>query len=181
MSEAQAARFRSLGFVVRIDEPFQHYQYAGRGDVVAWSVERAALLHVENRTAFPNIQEAFGSFNAKREYLGQDLAARAGVKRWLSQSHAMAVLWSTDVLRVLKHHGASFVSLGQDGPAILEAWWCGRPPRTGKSTGLVLFDPIHGRRSDTRRWAAIDDPEKIRPRYRNYAAALTALQAAGQA
>ncbi len=56
MGEAGAAHLRTLGFAVRLDEPFQHYQFAGRGDVVAWSVERAALLHLENRTAFPNLQ-----------------------------------------------------------------------------------------------------------------------------
>ena len=76
MGEVEASHLRAIGFRVGIDEPFQHYQFAGRADVVAWSVECEALLHIENRTRFPDIQESFGSFNAKRRYLGADLAAR---------------------------------------------------------------------------------------------------------
>jgi hypothetical protein len=57
MGEAQTAHLRKLGFEVGLDEPSQHYQFAGRADVIAWSVERAALLHIENRTRFPDIHE----------------------------------------------------------------------------------------------------------------------------
>lgn len=55
MGEVEASHLRAIGFRVGIDEPFQHYQFAGRADVVAWSVECEALLHVENRTRFPDI------------------------------------------------------------------------------------------------------------------------------
>lgn len=181
MGEAQAAQLRSLGFEVRIDEPFQHYQFAGRGDVVAWSVKGADLLHIENRTAFPNIQEAFGAFNAKREYLGEQLAARAGVMRWRSESHVMAALWSSDVLRTIKCHEASFASLGSQGATILEAWWRGEPPINGKGGGLVIFDPIQSRRSDRRPLADPADLATARPRCRGYAEALAALKDAGRA
>jgi transcriptional regulator with XRE-family HTH domain len=78
MGDAEAAHMRGLGYRAGINEPFQHYQFAGRADVVAWSIERRALLHIENKTRFPDLQEAFGSFNAKRSYLGPDLAERAG-------------------------------------------------------------------------------------------------------
>lgn len=53
MGELQASRLRSNGFGVGMDEPYQHYQFAGRADLVAWESERAALLHIENRTGFP--------------------------------------------------------------------------------------------------------------------------------
>ena len=36
----------------------------------------SALLHIENRTQFPNVQEALGGFGSKRAYLGGVLAAR---------------------------------------------------------------------------------------------------------
>lgn len=49
MGEVEARHLRGLGFDLSLDEPFQHYQFAGRGDLVAWSVERRALLHLENR------------------------------------------------------------------------------------------------------------------------------------
>jgi transcriptional regulator with XRE-family HTH domain len=55
MGELEARRLRRLGFVVAIDEPYQHYQFAGRADVVAWDLESRAMLHIENRTQLPNV------------------------------------------------------------------------------------------------------------------------------
>lgn len=181
MGEIEAAHLRGLGFEVRLDEPFQHYQFAGRGDLVAWSLEHAALLHIENRTGFPNLQEAFGSFNAKRAYLGADLAGRVGVKRWRSETHVMAMLWSSEVLRTIKQHRASFESIGRQGPEILEIWWLGNPPLMGRHATAVLFDPIRGRRRGTSQWTGISDLGTIRPRHRGYADALTSLMGTWQA
>jgi transcriptional regulator with XRE-family HTH domain len=144
MGEAQAARLRGLGFALGLDEPFQHFQFAGRADLVAWSVERAALLHIENRTRFPDIQDSFGSFNAKRQYLGPDLAARTGVPRWYSETHVMVALWSGEVLRALRSHRASFASVCPDSPEAFESWWRGEPPSPGRRSILLLFDPIVG-------------------------------------
>jgi transcriptional regulator with XRE-family HTH domain len=69
MGELEAAHLRSLGYGVSIDEPYQHYQFAGRADVIAWRLAERALLHLENRTRFPNVGEAAGAYNAKRVYL----------------------------------------------------------------------------------------------------------------
>jgi transcriptional regulator with XRE-family HTH domain len=92
MGEAEAAHLRAIGFAVGLDEPFQHYQFAGRADLVAWSAEHAALLHIENRTRFPDLQDALGSFNAKRRSLGAEMAERAGIALWRSETHVMAAL-----------------------------------------------------------------------------------------
>jgi hypothetical protein len=84
MGELLAGRLRAHGFGVAMDEPYQHY-FAGRADVVAWDLEHRALLHIENRTAFPNVQEALGSYSAKPSYLGGVLAERLSIegRRWL--------------------------------------------------------------------------------------------------
>ena len=74
MGELEAARLRAHQFRVAIDEPYQHFQFAGRGDVVSGISKRRALLHIENRTRFPNMQEVAGSDNAKRAYLGDVIA-----------------------------------------------------------------------------------------------------------
>jgi hypothetical protein len=138
------------------------------------------LLHIENRTEFPNIQEAFGAFNAKREYLGAEMAARVGVPRWRSEGHVMAAIWSADAIHAVRQHRATFSSLGPDGAEILEAWWRGDEPPNGRRSGFVLFDPVDGRRSDARRWTGIANLSEIRPRYRGYAEALEALKDSGQ-
>jgi transcriptional regulator with XRE-family HTH domain len=181
MGEAQAARLLSLGLSVGMDEPFQHYHFAGRADVVAWSAERRALLHIENRTRFPNPQEAFGSFNAKREYLGSELARRAGVASWRSETHVMAVLWSGEGLHAIRIHRASFASICPDSGEAFRQWWSGEPPCAGRQSVLVVFDPIEGRRSDRQRWVGLGDTDGIRPRCRDYADALERLRAAGRA
>lgn len=66
MGEVFAERIAWPDVRVALDEPYQHYQFAGRGDVVAWSLAGPDPLHIENRTRFPNLQDAFGSYNAKR-------------------------------------------------------------------------------------------------------------------
>ena len=180
MGEAEAAHFRALGFRVGLDEPFQHYQFAGRGDVAVCSVERRALLHIENRTRFPDLQDAFGSFNAKFSYLGAELAERAGVGRWRSETHVIAALWSGEVLHSIRTHRASFASVCPDPVDAFEVWWRGEPPEIGRRSILVVFDPAEVQRCDRRRWLAIDDLAGARPRYRDYADAVDLLGLGGR-
>lgn len=125
MGETEAAHFCSLGLQVGLDEPFQHYQFAGRADLVAWSVECGVLLHVENRTRFPDLQESFGSFNAKRSYLGAELAVRAGIKKWSSETHVIAALWSAEALRAVRAHAVSFASVCPGSVEVFASWWRG--------------------------------------------------------
>lgn len=176
MGEAEAAHMRGLGYRAGIDEPFQHYQFAGRADVVAWSIERKALLHIENKTRFPDLQEAFGSFNAKRSYLGRELAERAGVARWRSETHVIAALWSAEVLNSIRTHAASFASVCPDPIDAFDAWWREAPPAAGRYSILIVFDPAAGGRRDRRLWLSLDDLEGARPRYRDYADAVELLR-----
>jgi transcriptional regulator with XRE-family HTH domain len=175
MGEVEAAHFRGLGFEVGLDEPFQHYQFAGRADLVAWSVEHGAMLHIENKTRFPDLQESFGSFNSKRSYFGAELAARVAVRKWRSETHVIAALWSADALRTVRAHAASFASVCPDSVDAFAAWWRGKPPATGRHAILMVFDPAEGRRSDRRRWLGLDELEGARPRYRDYADAVELL------
>jgi transcriptional regulator with XRE-family HTH domain len=168
MGEAEAAHLRKLGVQVGLDEPYQHYQFAGRGDLVVWKADPPAMLHIENKTLFDDVQEAFGTFNAKREYLGAALAARVGVGRWRSETHVIAALWSTEVMRTLRSHRASFGSVCPDPAQEFEAWWRGDVPSAGRHRTLILFDPIEGVRCDRRRWAGLADLPGLRPRYRDY-------------
>lgn len=175
MGEAEAAHLRSLGFHVGLDEPFQHFQFAGRGDVAAWSVERRALLHIENKTRFPDLRDCFGAFNAKRSYLGAELAERCGVSGWRSETHVIAALWSAEALRALRTHTASFAGVCPDPAAPFDEWWRGSPPAAGRRSVLVVFDPAEGRRADRRRWVAGNEIARVRPRYRDYADAVDRL------
>ena len=78
MGEFEARHFRALGLAVGIDEPYQHYQFAGRADLIAWDLDRRALLHIENRTRFPDLQQVAGSYNAKRAYLAAAIKSASG-------------------------------------------------------------------------------------------------------
>ncbi len=179
MGEAIAGRLGSFGLDVALDDPFQHFQFAGRADLLAWSIDRRALLHVENRTRFPNIQEAFGSYNVKRRYLSAIVADRIGLRRgWQVVTHVVAALWSSEILHDLRIHPASFRAVCPDPPDDFAAWWSGALPRAaGVTSSLVLFDPIGGGRSDRRRFVGLDQAGPIRGRYRGYADALEAIRA----
>jgi transcriptional regulator with XRE-family HTH domain len=179
MGEVIAARMSSHGFAVALDEPFQHYQFAGRADVLAWSLERRALLHVENRTRFPNVQEAFGSYNAKRRFLAPFIADRLDVRGGFDAvTHVVAALWSSEVIHAIRLRPASFRAVCRDGTTAWQAWWNGEPPGHGVTSILVLVDPLA---VDARRrtFVGLEEVPTVRPRYRGYADAVKALSAAG--
>jgi transcriptional regulator with XRE-family HTH domain len=169
MGELEAGRFRGFGFSVAMDEPYQHYQFAGRADVVAWDLERRALLHIENRTAFPNVQEALGSYAAKRRYLAGVLAERFSIRRgWFAVTHCIVALSSAEAMHTVRLRSQSFRSACPDPPADFFDWWAGRPPeRNAVSSTFVLLDPSP-HISDRRRLGGLDDAFRNRPRYRDY-------------
>lgn len=182
MGEVEAVRLQGHGHQVLLDEPYQHFQFAGRADLVAVDRARRALLHLENRTRFPDVQGFAGSFNAKRAYLARDLAQRLGIPGgFRSETHVVVVLWSAEVLRVLRLREATFRSTCPDPPDRFATWWSGEPVPAGRSSSLVILDPLPGRRATRRRWAGLDDIRLVEPRYRGYADALAELRRAGAA
>ena len=178
MGESLAERLGSFGLQIALDDPFQHYQFAGRADLLAWSTERRALLHIENKTRFPNVQDAFGSYNVKRRYLPAITAERLGLRRgWDVMTNVIVALWSSELLHDLRLHPTSFRAVCPDSAEAFAAWWSGDLPRTATVTSsLVLFDPIAGGRSDRRRFVGLDEADTARGRYRGYADALEAIR-----
>ncbi|MGC8635167.1 MAG: helix-turn-helix transcriptional regulator [Candidatus Limnocylindrales bacterium] len=179
MGELEARLLRARGFELALDEPYQHFQFAGRADVVAWSRASSALIHIENKTQLPNVQDAVGSYAAKRAYLGPVLAARLGVGRWRSETHLLVALWSAEVLHVLRLRHVTFDSICPDPPDAFAAWLAGYPPAAGHRSTLILLDPAAS--GQQRTWVGRDHLVLIRPRHHNYAAALAALHAIGSA
>ena len=167
MGELEAGHFRPMGFRVALDEPYQHYQFAGRADFLAWDGDARALLHIENRTRFPDFQEMAGAFNAKRVYLGQVLAERLNIGNWRSETHVIVALWSAEVLHSLRMHRDSFRALCADAPDGFAGWWRGEPPTSGRRSELVLLDPVVSGRQ--RQWLDLEAALTARPRHRGYA------------
>ena len=179
IGEVEAAILAAHGFTVSLDEPFQHYQFAGRADVLALSADRRALFHMENRTRFPNLQEAFGSYNAKRSYLAAPVAQRLGVRGGFdSVTHAIVALWSAEVLHVLRLRTASFQAVCPDAADPLLDWLAGGRPARGVSSTLLLLDPID--RPRRRRWVGLGDALRAEARYQGYAEAVEAMRDRGR-
>jgi hypothetical protein len=178
MGEFEAAHLRQLGHHVAIDEPYQHFQFAGRADLVAWDDRRRHLLHLENRTQFPDLQDAAGSFTAKRAYLSAIVADRIGTSRFASETHVMVCLWSAEVLHAIRLHPETFRSIAPDPADPFGAWWSDTPARPGRSSSLVLLDPFAtGHRSS---WVDLQSAlGSARPRYRGYAEAAARLAGSG--
>jgi hypothetical protein len=177
MGEMIAARMAGHGFLVAIDEPYQHYQFAGRADVVAWDVATRSLLHIENRTRFPNLQDAIGSYNAKRAYLPRVLAERLELRGGFATiTNVIAGLWSGQVIHAARIRAATFQSVCPDDPSAFDAWWAGVPPRTASSTSaFVLLDPASAEGPSPFAGLGQVLQGSIRPRYRGYADALVRL------
>jgi transcriptional regulator with XRE-family HTH domain len=174
MGELEAAHLRKLGIAVGLDEPYQHYQFAGRADVVAWDADSRALLHIENRTRFPNFQEMAGGYNSKRAYLSGVLANRLQVGTWRSETHVICALWSSEVVHAIRLRTESFRTLCPDPSMSFESWWRGEPPATGRSSTLVVLDPRATGRQ--RLWVGLSEALSSRPRYRGYAEAARLLE-----
>jgi hypothetical protein len=172
MGEFEVGHLRAMGFPIGVDEPYQHYQFAGRADVVAWDLTQAALLHIENRTRFPDFQEMAGAYNAKRAYLAEAIGERVGVRRWSSQTHVVVALWSAEVLHALRMRTESFRSLCPDGPEAFAGWWSGVAPTVGTTSAMILLDPLAAGRE--RQFIGFPAGGTTRPRYRGYADALAA-------
>jgi transcriptional regulator with XRE-family HTH domain len=182
MGEAEASHLRGRGREVLLDEPYQHYQFAGRADVIALDRDRRALLHIENRTRFPDLQAFAGSYNAKRAYLAKNLARRLGIEGgFRSVMHVVAALWSSEVLHAVRLRTATFDSLCPDPADAFATWWDGAELPTGGWSTFILFDPLPGERRSRRRWVGLEAVPRVEPRYRGYADALGCLRAAGLA
>ena len=178
MGELEAAHLQRLGFSVAIDEPYQHFQFAGRADVVAWQLDPPAMLHIENRTRFPNVGEIAGSWNAKRRWLAPELAKRLGIPGFASETHVMVALWSAEVLHELRRRPATFRALAPHSIDAWQAWWTGDPPRRGRTSALVLLDPFATGRQ--RRFLNLEAAlGTARPRMRGYAEAAERLTRPG--
>jgi transcriptional regulator with XRE-family HTH domain len=175
MGEFEAAHLRRSGFPVGLDEPYQHFQFAGRADVVAWDQRAKALLHIENRTRNPDFQAAAGSYNAKRAYLGQELAERLRIKRWESETHVIAALWSAEMLHAIRMRPESFRALCPNGTERFAGWWKGETPMPGSTSTLVVLDPLATNRE--RVYLGLDEALSARPRYRGYADAASRVSA----
>jgi transcriptional regulator with XRE-family HTH domain len=177
MGEVEAARLARPGIGIALDEPYQHFQFAGRGDLVAWSMERGALLHLENRTRFPNVQDAFGAYNAKRRWLANAVAERLGRRTaWQSVTHVMVALWSTEANHTVRLRSASFRAVCPDPVRVFVAWWDALDIPPGVHSTFVAFDPAATGRRDRRRFVGLEDALSGRPRHRDYAATLEALR-----
>jgi hypothetical protein len=163
-----------------VDVPYQHFQFAGRADLVAIDVARSALLHTEVRTRLPNMGETAGSFNAKCEWLARDLAERSGRRRFLSETHVLVLLPSSELLHTVRLRQETLRSLAPDGAAPFADWWEGRAPEAGRHRGLVVLDPID-RGARAPRWVDLEVALRMRPRYRGYAEALELLRRDGRA
>jgi len=178
MGEIEAGWLPALGYEVAIDHPYQHYQFAGRADVLAWALEPSALLHIENRTRFPDLQEAAGSHNAKRQYLARAVAEQLGLRPFTSQTHVMVGSWSAEVISSLRIRSATFHALGPGTRERLDAWLKGDPPLSGTSSSVVLLDPF----ANDRRATTVGLEHVLvstRPRVRGYREAADRLRAQG--
>jgi len=177
MGECEAAHLARLGLKVAIDEPYQHFQFAGRADVLAWDLDQHRLLHIENKSRIDDLQDLAGAYNAKRAYLATALADRLGVgpSGWRSVTHILAVLWSSEVIHALRLRSATFHAFCPDAPDDFAEWWTGDNPPEGSSSTLIVLDPGSdiGR---ARRWIGLEEAiASARPRYRGYADAAARL------
>jgi transcriptional regulator with XRE-family HTH domain len=178
-----AGRLRDRGSTVALDEPFQDYHFAGRADLLAWRLDRAALLHVEVKTRFPDIQDALGRYNEKRRYLPRQLAERVGLHGgWMNVTNVLCGLWSAELIHPLRLRWSSFAVTCPDDEEPFEAWLRGDLPEAGATTSsLVLVDPALEVRPIRRWYVGRDRLLVVRPRYHGYADAVDTLRLRGAA
>lgn len=179
--EGLVARYETQGRLVGADEPFQHFQFAGRADVTAVDTAGPDLLHHEVKTAIVNVGELAGAWNVKRQYLARALADRSAIRGgFRSVTHVLTIAWTADCLRVLRLREATLRSLGPDVPGPFARWWDGGRPEAPATTSIVIvLDPLERPRAPA--WAPLQDLGALRPRHRSYADLLHELHKVGRA
>ncbi len=182
MGEVEAHQLARHGYSLALDEPYQHFQFAGRADLLAWDLDARALLHIENKSRLPDIQDLAGSYNAKRAYLAAVMAERLGIgpSGWRTVTHALVALWSSEVIHVLRLREATFAALCPSPLEPFAAWWNGDPLASGVTSSLVLFDPAPDLGPRRLRFVGADRVATIERRYRGYADAAEALDHRGR-
>jgi transcriptional regulator with XRE-family HTH domain len=179
MAEVEVAMLSRHAFRLAVDEPYQHFHFAGRADLLAWTTAPAALLHIENRTRFPDIGETAGSFNAKCRYLPAVLAQRLGIRAWAAETHAIVGLWSSEVIHAVRAREATFRTLCPDDEGALLGWFSGQVPRAEVVRCFALLDPVaHGRQRSVVGLEALLNG--VRPRFRDYREAAERLRVPGR-
>jgi transcriptional regulator with XRE-family HTH domain len=180
MVEALAARYAAQGRVVTVDEPFQHYQFAGRADLAVVDPAGPDLVHHEVKTAVPNVGELAGAWNVKRQYLARVLADRHGLRvGFRSVTHVLTIAWTAECLHVVRLRESTFRALGPDSTEPFDRWWKGTSPGPGVTSAVVLLDPVERPRAPA--WAGLEGARTVRSRHAGYAALLDALRRAGRA
>ena len=179
--EGLVARYETQGRLVGADEPFQHFQFAGRADVTAVDTAGPDLLHHEVKTAIVNVGELAGAWNVKRQYLARALADRYAIRGgFRAVTHVLTIAWTADCLRVLRLREATLRSLGPDVPGPFARWWDGGRPEAPATTSIVIvLDPLERPRAPA--WAPLQDLGALRPRHRSYADLLHELHKVGRA
>ena len=176
MGELEARILAAHGYKVSLDEPWQHYHFAGRADVIGWDDSRRAMLHVENKSQLPDVQDGLGRFHGTQRYLSTALGARlVPGGRPASETHVLAVLWSSEVLRVIRRQPATFRATFPDPIEAFRRWCEGDPPGTGFHSTIVLIDPFATDRQ--RLMVGLDEAlDGVRPRVAGYAEAAARLR-----
>ncbi len=171
MGELEAARLLAHGWAPGIDVPWQHFRFGGRADVITCDIERLALLHIENKTQLPDLQDGIGRFQEKQAYLGRAVWERLGLARPpLIQTHVMVGLWSAEVIDVVRRSPATFRSAFPATPDAFLTWWSGGVPGPGTTSAFVLLDPFA--RGRVARFAGLREVlAGVQPRVLGYAAA----------
>ena len=129
--ETLAARYAAQGRLVAADEPFQHFQFAGRADVTAVDPAGPDLLHHEVKTAIPNVGELAGAWNVKRQYLAASIAQRHGFRGgFRSVTHvAHDRLDRRLPARPPPSRSHRSAACGPDAPDAFARWWEGGAAR----------------------------------------------------
>jgi transcriptional regulator with XRE-family HTH domain len=179
--EVLAGRYARPGRLVTADDPFQHYQFAGRADLAVINPVGPDLLHHEVKSAMPNIGELAGAWNVKRQYLARVLAERHGLRGgFRSVTHVLTIAWTAECLRTARRRRETLHSLGPDDADAFGAWWNGTTPEQPVVTSTAVFlDPVPRPRAAA--WVPLGELDRLRPRHADYAELLAALRAAGLA
>ncbi len=176
MGEVEAKHLRRLGYVVRMDEPYQHFRFAGRADSWpgTWGAAPSCISRTERASRTSRTRSAVTTESARTSvacWPSVSGSPKGGAARRMRSSRSGHPRSFEACACASNRSWPSVRTMSRSSPHGGQA-----NPAAGRHTTLVILDPVDFGRRDQASFIGLADLGRAEPRYTGYAEAVATLR-----